>query len=229
MQFLKETIVAMLQGVPYTIIIALIAMVVGLIVGTVFALIRLKRVPVLSQIIVVYNSFFRSTPLIVQLFLFYYGLPALIIAMNARFGSHLNPDVLSPLMIACIAFSLHATAYLSEAVKGGLLAVDRGQVEAAQTVGLSRFNIYRRIIVPQAFGYALPNIENQCIMIIKGTALAFAVQVTEIMAVSTEIGNEGYRFVPVYITAALFYWGIAIVLEYIFGKFEHRTTRYLAV
>ncbi|MEJ7351130.1 ABC transporter permease subunit, partial [Staphylococcus epidermidis] len=83
-------------------------------------------------------------------------------------------------------FSLHATAYLSESIKGGLLSVDTKQIEAAQTVGLSNWNVYRRIVFPQAFGYALPNIENQFIMLLKGTSLAFAVQVTEIMAISTE-------------------------------------------
>ena len=80
----------------------------------------------------------------------------------------MNPDMVPPLMIAAITFSLHATAYLSESIKGGLLSVDTKQIEAAQTVGLSNWNVYRRIVFPQAFGYALPNIENQFIMLLKG-------------------------------------------------------------
>lgn len=74
----------------------------------------------------------------------------------------------SPLIISLIVFSLHAVAYLSESIKGGLQSVENSQIEAAQTVGLSKFNIYRRIVLPQAFGYALPNIENQFIMLLKG-------------------------------------------------------------
>lgn len=227
MSFLLQTIGEILKGVPNTILITIVAMIVGIIVGTIFALVLIRKTPVLSQIIVVYNSFFRSTPLIVQLFIFYYGLPALIINLNSLFNLKLNPDYVSPIFIALIAFSLHATAYLAESIKGGLLSVDNAQIEAAETVGLSKFQIYKRIVLPQAFGFALPNIENQVIMLLKGTALAFAVQVTEIMSISTEIANKGYRFVPVYITSAVFYWIIAIILEIVFHQFENRTTRYL--
>jgi len=109
----------------------------------------------------------------------------------------INPDIFSPLVIAFIVFSLHAVAYLSESIKGGLLSVDTDQIEAAQTVGLSTIRTYKEIILPQAFSYALPNIENQFIMLIKGTSLAFAVQVTEIMAVSHVIANEGMTMVIV--------------------------------
>ena len=112
-------------------------------------------------------------------------------------------------------------------MKGGLQSVEYSQVEAAKTIGLSKFDTYRRIVLPQAFGYALPNIENQFIMLIKGTSLAFAVQVTEIMSVSHVIANEGYRFIPVYSVAAVFYWLLAIVLELIFSRLQHRTVRYL--
>ncbi|MFI9033133.1 amino acid ABC transporter permease [Staphylococcus pasteuri] len=227
MSFILHTFIEVLKGVPNTIAITLIAMLIGIIIGTVFAIIRLQRIPVLSQLVIVYNSFFRSTPLIVQLFIFYYGLPALILWFNSIFHTSLNPDMAHQLMIAAITFALHATAYLSESIKGGLLSVDPKQIEAAQTVGLSKWNVYRRIVFPQAFGYALPNIENQFIMLLKGTSLAFAVQVTEIMAISTEIANEGYQFVPVYTVAAIFYWALAIVIEYVFHKIEHRTTHYL--
>ncbi|MCU5745199.1 amino acid ABC transporter permease [Staphylococcus sp. SQ8-PEA] len=228
MDFILKTIVEVLKGIPNTILISFIAMAVGLIVGTLFAIIRLANIPILSQLIIVYNSFIRSTPLIVQLFVLYYGLPTCLMFSNDHFHTHFNPDMFPPLFIACIGFSLHAIAYLSESMKGGLQSVDRSQVEAATTVGLSTLDTYRRIIIPQAFGYALPNIENQFIMLIKGTSLAFAVQVTEIMSVSHVIANEGYRFVPVYTVAAIFYWLLAIIIEYIFHKFEYKTTRHLS-
>ena len=227
MTFIFHTIIEVLKGVPHTLAVTLIAMCVGILIGSIFALIRLHRIPGLSQFVVIYNSFFRSTPLIVQLFVFYYGVPAFILWFNTIFNTKMNPDMVPPLMIAAITFSLHATAYLSESIKGGLLSVDTKQIEAAQTVGLSNWNVYRRIVFPQAFGYALPNIENQFIMLLKGTSLAFAVQVTEIMAISTEIANEGYQFVPVYTVAALFYWSLAIIIELIFHKLEHHTTHYL--
>lgn len=227
MSFILHTIWEVLKGVPNTIIISIVAMIIGLAIGTIFAMIRLAKIPVLSQLIVVYNSFIRSTPLIVQLFVLYYGLPALLLFFNAQLHTHFNPDAFSPLTIACIGFSLHAIAYLSESMKGGLQSVEYSQIEAAKTIGLSKFDTYRRIVLPQAFGYALPNIENQFIMLIKGTSLAFAVQVTEIMSVSHVIANEGYRFIPVYSVAAVFYWLLAIVLELLFSRLQHRTVRYL--
>ncbi|MGW7928115.1 amino acid ABC transporter permease [Staphylococcus xylosus] len=227
MDFVLYTITEVLKGVPNTIMISIVAIIIGLIVGLCFALIRLKRIPVLSQFIIIYNSFFRSTPLIVQLFILYYGLPAFIIFLNDQFRWHINPDIFPPLIIAFIVFSLHAIAYLSESIKSGLQSVEFAQIEAAQSVGLSTFHIYKEIVLPQAFAYALPNIENQFIMLIKGTSLAFAVQVTEIMAVSHVIANEGYKFITVYSVAAAFYWLLAILLEFLFSKMEYRTTRYL--
>ncbi|WP_210128022.1 amino acid ABC transporter permease [Staphylococcus sp. GDY8P48P] len=227
MSFILYTVSEVLKGVPNTIIISIVAMIVGLIIGTLFAFIQTKNVPILSQIIVIYNSFFRSTPLIIQLFIMYYGIPKLVIWSNAQFTLTINPDIFSPLVIAFIVFSLHAVAYLSESIKGGLLSVDTDQIEAAQTVGLSTIRTYKEIILPQAFSYALPNIENQFIMLIKGTSLAFAVQVTEIMAVSHVIANEGYRFITVYSVAAIFYWLLAIVLELLFSKVENRSAQYM--
>ncbi|SCS71603.1 amino acid ABC transporter permease [Staphylococcus caeli] len=227
MTFIIYTITEVLKGVPNTILISIVAIMVGLCIGLIFAIIRLKRIPMLSQLIIVYNSFFRSTPLIVQLFIVYYGLPTFIIYLNKQLNWHINPDIFSPLIIAFIVFSLHAIAYLSESIKGGLQSVDADQIEAAQSVGLTKYHIYKEIVLPQAFAYALPNIENQFIMLIKGTSLAFAVQVTEIMAVSHVIANEGYRFITVYSVAAAFYWLLAIGLEYIFSKMEKHTTRYL--
>ncbi|WP_436854723.1 amino acid ABC transporter permease [Staphylococcus caeli] len=227
MTFIMYTITEVLKGVPNTILISIVAIIVGLCMGLIFAMIRLKRIPVLSQMIIIYNSFFRSTPLIVQLFIVYYGLPTLILYSNKLLHWHINPDLFSPLIIAFIVFSLHAIAYLSESIKGGLQSVEVDQIEAAQSVGLSKYYIYKEIVLPQAFAYALPNIENQFIMLIKGTSLAFAVQVTEIMAVSHVIANEGYRFITVYSVAAIFYWLLAIGLEYIFNKMENRTTRYI--
>ncbi|NWK83255.1 amino acid ABC transporter permease [Staphylococcus sp. GSSP0090] len=227
MSFILYTIFEVLKGVPNTIVISLVAIIIGLVIGLIFAMIRLKRIPVLSQFIVVYNSFFRSTPLIVQLFIVYYGLPTFILFINEHLHWHINPDMFSPLVIAFIVFSLHAIAYLSESIKSGLQSVDYAQIEAAQSVGLTRYHIYKEIVLPQAFAYALPNIENQFIMLIKGTSLAFAVQVTEIMAVSHVIANEGYRFITVYSVAAMFYWLLAMILEVIFNKMERNSFRYM--
>ena len=223
MSFILYTVSEVLKGVPNTIIISIVAMIVGLIIGTLFAFIQTKKIPIISQFIVIYNSFFRSTPLIVQLFIMYYGIPKLVIWSNAQFTLTINPDIFSPLVIAFIVFSLHAVAYLSESIKGGLLSVDTDQIEAAQTVGLSTIRTYKEIILPQAFSYALPNIENQFIMLIKNFSVAAVLKLCS----KPVIANEGYRFITVYSVAAIFYWLLAIVLELLFSKVENRSAQYM--
>src|SRR5699024_3859774 len=117
-------------------------MIVGLIIGTLFAFIQTKKIPIISQFIVIYNYFFRSTPLIVQLFIMYYGILKLVIWSNAQFTLTINPDIFSPLVIAFIVFSLHVVAYLSESIKGGLLSVDTYQIDAVHNFGLSTIRTY---------------------------------------------------------------------------------------
>ncbi|WP_338136475.1 amino acid ABC transporter permease [Mammaliicoccus vitulinus] len=225
--FMYEHVGDILKGVPTTLLIAVISMVFGLVIGTIFALIRKRKLPVINQLIVVFVSFFRSTPLIVQLFAFYYGMPIIIEWLNNVLQTNLDPDGAHPLMIVLFVFTLHSAAYLTEVMRSGLKSVDESQIEAAVTVGLKRRHILTRIVIPQAIGYAIPNLGNQFIALIKGTAIAFVVQVTEILAISQIIANDGYRFVEVYIIASAIYWMMALVFEWIFGKMESRVGKYL--
>ncbi|WP_259340093.1 amino acid ABC transporter permease [Mammaliicoccus vitulinus] len=225
--FMYEHVGDILKGVPTTLLIAVISTVFGLVIGTIFALIRKRKLPVINQLIVVFVSFFRSTPLIVQLFAFYYGTPIIIEWLNNVLQTDLDPDGAHPLMIVLFVFTLHSAAYLTEVMRSGLKSVDESQIEAAVTVGLKRRHILTRIVIPQAIGYAIPNLGNQFIALIKGTAIAFVVQVTEILAISQIIANDGYRFVEVYIIASAIYWMMALVFEWIFGKMESRVGKYL--
>ncbi len=225
--FMYEHVGDILKGVPTTLLIAVISMVFGLVIGTIFALIRKRKIPVINQVIVVFVSFFRSTPLIVQLFAFYYGTPVLIEWLNKVWQLSLDPDGVSSLTIVLFVFTLHSAAYLTEVMRSGLKSVDDSQIEAAITVGLRRRHILMRIVIPQALGYAIPNLGNQFIALIKGTAIAFVVQVTEILAISQIIANDGYRFVEVYIIASVIYWIMALFFEWVFGKMESRVGKYL--
>ncbi len=225
--FMYEHVGDILKGVPTTLLIAVVSMVIGLVIGTAFALIRQAKYPVINQLIVIFVSFFRSTPLIVQLFAFYYGTPVVIEWLNKMLHLNINPDGINPLAIVLFVFTLYSAAYLTEVMRGGLRSVDDKQIEAALTVGLRKRHILMRIVIPQALGYAIPNLGNQFIALIKGTAIAFVVQVTEILAISQIIANDGYRFVEVYIIASAIYWIMAIFFEWIFGKMENRVGKYL--
>ncbi|SFE58171.1 amino acid ABC transporter permease [Alteribacillus iranensis] len=222
LQFALEQVPKILQGVPYTLLVTIVAMIVGLVIGTILAFFRIYRVPVLHQLTVLFVSFFRGTPLIVQLFVFFYGLPMLILSLNDTFQWGLNPDIMSPLVIALIAYSINSASYLTEVVRSAIQSVDKGQLEAAKAVGMTTFQGMYRIILPQAFVTALPNLGNHFIMLIKASALAFTIGIMDVLGISRVIANDGYRFLETYLVAALIYWLLSIIFEIILARIEKR-------
>lgn len=225
-RFALEQVPEILKGVPYTLLVTLVAMLVGLLIGTIFAFFRVYRTPVFNQLTVLFVSFFRGTPLIVQLFVFFYGLPQLIIYMNELFGWNIAPDIMSPLVIAFIAYSINSVSYLTEIVRSAILSVDKGQLEAAKSVGMTTVQAMRRIILPQAFVTALPNLGNQLIILLKASALAFTIGIMDVLGIARIIANDGYHFLETYLVAALIYWLLAIIFEMVFSKMEQRSSKF---
>ncbi|MDA3129548.1 amino acid ABC transporter permease [Aliibacillus thermotolerans] len=225
-RFALEQVPEILKGVPYTLLVTLVAMLVGLIIGTILAFFRVYRTPVLNQLAILFVSFFRGTPLIVQLFVFFYGLPRFIMYLNDLFGWNINPDFMSPLVIALIAYSINSASYLTEVVRSAILSVDKGQLEAAKSVGMTTVQAMRRIILPQAFVTALPNLGNQLIILLKASALAFTIGIMDVLGIARMIANDGYHFLETYLVAALIYWLLAIIFEMVFSKMEQRSNTF---
>jgi L-cystine transport system permease protein len=215
-----------LLAVPNTLLLAIVSMLLGTGFGLLVALCRTYRVPVLNQAGSVYVSFFRGTPLIVQIYLVYYGVPMIIEFMRNQLGIELPFYELPPMITALIAFTLFAGAYQAETIRSALNAIDRGQLEAAQSIGMTTRQALLRIIAPQALVSALPNFGNMFIMIIKATSLAFAVKVIEIMAVAKIAASDGYRYVEMYLVASMVYWIICVLFEQLFAWMERRTSIY---
>jgi L-cystine transport system permease protein len=209
--FALEKLPEVLKAVPATILVAVVGMGFGLIIGIFVALVRLYRVPVLSRLATVYISFIRGTPMLVQLYLIFYGIPELF---------NFKADLISPFAYAFIAYSINSSAFQAEAVRSAFNSIDAGQMEAAYSVGMTTFQGIRRIIVPQALTAVLPNLGNIFIGLVKGTSLAFAVKVVEIMAVAKTISGTSYRFIEMYVDAAIIYWILCFVLERLFAKAE---------
>lgn len=229
LNFALEKVPEIIQGIPYTLFITVVAMVLGLIMGTVLALFRVYKIPLLNQLTIFFVSFFRGTPLIVQLFVFFYGIPKLLIYMNDLLPLHLNPDMMSPLAIALIAYSINSAAYLTEVVRSAILSVDKGQLEAAKAVGMTTMQGMYRIIIPQAFVTALPNLGNQFIMLIKASAVAFTIGVMDVLGIARVIANDGYRFLETYFVVALIYWMLSIIFELILTKVEKKSRKFEGV
>lgn len=204
-----------LNGIQYTIPLTLISFVCGLVIALLTALARLSASKILAGIARVYVSAIRGTPLLVQLFIIFYGLPDLGI-------------VLDPFPSAAIAFSLNVGAYASEIIRASVLSVPKGQWEAGYAIGMTHRQALVRIILPQAARVSIPPLSNTFISLVKDTSLASLILVTELFRKAQEIAARTYDFMQLYITAAILYWVICFILSLIQGRVEKRLDRYVA-
>ncbi|HEJ9970118.1 amino acid ABC transporter permease [Pseudomonas aeruginosa] len=201
----------LLQGAMYTVLFAAVSMVLGLILGFSVAVVRVTKVPVVSQIAAVYVSAFRGTPLLVQIFVLYYGLPSVGIEFT-------------PVTTGILALTLNVAAYLSESMRGAILGIDKGQWEAGLSVGLTWGQTLWNIITPQALRLAVPSLSNSLISLIKDTSLISVITVTELMLATKEVIAETFQPLPLYLAAAGIYWLLSALFERVQKALENRLT-----
>jgi L-cystine transport system permease protein len=197
------------EKLPVTLLIMVGSLVLGSLLGISITVIKLGKNRALNLIITGYVSFLRGTPPLVQLFLIFYGLPKLL----GLIGIDVNDW--DKTLFAILTFSLHSSAFISEVLRSAYLAVDKGQREAALSVGMSGIQAFIRIVFPQAFLIALPNIGNTMIRMLKETSLAFTIGITDIMGQVTVITGRCYgaNQLELYIIIAFIYWIICIMIE----------------
>ena len=198
-----------------TIPLALTSFVLGLVIALGVALARLSKVRLLSAAARVYISIIRGTPLLVQLFVIFYGLPSLGV-------------LLDPWPSAIIAFALNVGGYAAEVIRAAILSVPVGQWEAGHTIGMSRGQTLRRIILPQAARVSVPPLSNTFISLVKDTSLASLILVTELFKEAQRIAAFSSEFMLIYIEAALIYWVVCLVLSSGQNVLEKRLDRYVA-
>ncbi|WP_345800075.1 amino acid ABC transporter permease [Microbacterium sp. AZCO] len=203
-----------LAGLTGTIPLALISFALGLLIALGIALMRLSRSRVLSNLARFYVSVIRGTPLLVQLFVIFYGLPSIGI-------------VLDPWPSAIIAFSLNVGGYAAEIIRAAVLSVPQGQWEAAYTIGMPRRTALARIILPQAARVSVPPLSNTFISLVKDTSLASLILVTELFRRAQEIAAFTLEFMVIYLEAALIYWLFCLALSALQGVLERRLDRYV--
>ena len=218
-----ETLQNLLAGVPLTLELAAISIIAGALVASLLAAMRLSGIVVLNLPARAYVFVFRGTPLLVQLFLIYYGLSQ----FRAVRSSSLWPFLRDPFWCAVLALTLNTGAYASEIIRGGLLSVPHGQVQAARACGMSRALLLRRIVIPIAIRQALPAYGNEIIILVKSTSLASIVTLMEVNGIAARIIAETYRAVEVFLIAGAIYLVITFALTWIVAVLEHRLTPYL--
>lgn len=212
-EYMLKSFPEILRYAPVTITIAFVSMTFGLIIGLITALIKIYKIPFLRWIATFYVSFIRGTPLLVQLYLSYYGIPKVCALINSSIGTNIDISRIPAIAFVHVAFSINIGAYLSENIRSAIEAIDKGQLEAAYSVGMSRIQTMFRIVIPQAFSIALPNLGNSFISLLKDTSLAFIIAVVEIMGQAKIVGARTLRFFEVYIGAALIYWILCLIAE----------------
>jgi len=206
---LLQSLPVLAQGAVLTVKFAVFSMIFGLAGGVVLALMGISTNRVLPRIARVYVSIMRGTPLLVQIFVIYYGLPSIGISLD-------------PTPAGVIALSANVAAYLSESMRGAILGIHDGQWLAAYSLGLSRRQTLRYVIGPQALRIAVPSLSNSLISLIKDTSLVSVITVTELLRSAQEIIASTYQPLPLYLAAAAVYWVLCQVLEWIQHWFEKR-------
>ena len=205
----------LMGAVTGTVPVALVSFALGLLLALLVALMRLSRNRVLAGIARIYISVIRGTPLLVQLFVIFYGLPSIGITI-------------SPWPSAIIAFSLNVGGYAAEVIRAAILSVPKGQWEAGHTIGMSRRQSLVRIILPQAARVSVPPLSNTFISLVKDTSLASLILVTELFRQAQQVAAFSQEFMLLYLEAAVIYWIICLVLASGQTVLEKRLDRYVA-
>lgn len=209
LELLETAWPVLVQGALYTLGFAAASMVLGLALGFVVALLRVARVPLLAPLAALYVSAIRGTPLLVQIFVIYYGLPSVGIEF-------------SPVSAGVLALTLNVAAYLSESLRGGIAGVDRGQWDAGLSLGLTWWQTMRLIVAPQALRVAVPSLSNSLISLIKDTSLVSVITVTELMLATKELIAQTFQPLPLYLAAAAIYWLLSAMFERVQKRVENR-------
>lgn len=220
-----EYTLALLPYIPITLAISVFATVLGTVFGLVMALIKMSRIPVLSQVTAVLVSYLRGTPILVQLLLNVNAVPLAILYLNHQFGTSYSAMAVSPFITAGITFALNEAAYSSESIRAALIAVDRREVEAAHSLGMTPLQTLLRVTIPVASVIAFPTLVNHFIGMLKASSLAFVVSMIEITAYAKILGGRDYRFFEAYLATAIIYWALTVLIEQVARVVERRMQR----
>lgn len=219
--FMGETFLKLLEGLPLTLNLTFASVALGVVVAMALATMRMSGMPVLDWFARSYVFVFRGTPLLVQIFLIYYGLGQFRPALQAM---NLWGFFREPYWCALLALTLNTAAYVSEIIRGGLQSVPQGQIEAARACGMSQFLLYRRIIVPIAVRQALPGYGNEIILMVKATSLASIITMMEVTGIAHKLISQTFRAIEIFICAGAIY----LILNFLVTRAIQALERWLS-
>lgn len=219
----RQAFKPMLWGlINYSIPITIATFILGLIIAIITALMRVSRSNVAKGISRIYVSIIRGTPMLVQLFIIFYGIPEVGRLITG------NPDIklnIAPVVAAIIGLSLNVGAYASEIIRGGILSIPQGQKEAAYSIGMSEWMTMKRIVLPQALRVSVPALGNTLLSLVKDTSLLGFILVAEMFRKAQEIAATSYEFLSIYVLVGLMYWVVCFIISIVQGRYEMHVER----
>ncbi|CUW05116.1 amino acid ABC transporter, permease protein [Leuconostoc gelidum subsp. gasicomitatum] len=206
-----------LSALPVTLLLTLVSTIIGVIVGAGIAYVKMENTPFLKQIAAVFTSFIRGTPILIQMFLVYYGLPFFLGYIGV------DTDDVNALVYLFITYGLNMAAFLSEIIRAALESVPATQREAALTSGYTKRQMYFKIIFPQAVIIAMPSFATMVISLLQDTSLAFTIGVIDVVGKAKALGTATFHTVEAYISAMIIFVILSFILERLFRWIEKRS------
>ena len=230
LEFMQETFLLVWQGAGVTLALTALSLLLAAPVAFYFAVLRVRGHRVGGMIARLYVSFVRGTPLILQILLLYSLLPSILNEIVRDLGLGINIfEAVDPFYYAVFIFTINTIALLTEAFRSALLAIPKGQLEAGLASGMSAFQTYVHVILPQALVVALPSIANITVNLIKGTSLAFLMTVKDIMAVGKIAASYGYNYIEAYLDGFVVYLVLCTIVQLLFAAAERRVGAFRSI
>lgn len=211
---------SILDAVPVTLAMAVVIFIFSTLTGGLFAFIEYRRIPVLRQLVMTYKVTFKGIPMVVVIFLAYYGLPPTLHFVATLFGVEVNAHSTPNWVIVIVALTACVAAFQTEVVKGALNSFDSGQSDAAASLGYTNGQLFRRVMFPQIIVAAIPDLANAFMVIMKALSLAFAIEVVDIFAQAQLTAALNFYYLEAFLIAVVFYMVIAYVVTKAADKIE---------
>lgn len=212
MDILVRAFPFVIQALGTTVYVLLMSAILGIILGMLYTVGKLSKNKVINSVCTILVSFFRGVPMPALLFLIFFGVPEIMTPLGV------DANAWSAEVFAIVSFTLNASAFFEEIFRGAYLSIEKGQIEAGQSIGMNKFQIFYRVILPQAAVIAIPNLSNMIIELLKNTALAFSVGVVDMMGRADQFSaaNYGVGQAWIYLATGIIYWGLTIIIDVIF-------------
>lgn len=226
-KFMIEALKASLKYVHITIIIAIVPLIIGSLVGIIIAVLRIYNVKIVGKLLQVSVAIIKAIPLVLLLYIVYFQVIKGFDSIASIFNWSIRSKDINSIYIAITAISLSAIASISEVMRAGLLSVGVGQFEASYSVGLTKVQTLRRIVIPQALPVIIPSLCSSFIGLIKGSSIAYLIAVVDIMNGALITATTNYRFLEAYVAAAIVYWILCVLVERMSFRLEKGLSVYI--